>query len=260
MQVAISALYYDPAHFFATINNNPAVIGQFIEQWLNDTDCFVGIHDRKLCILGLCQLLTMPNVPGVPENAKRMIPSLIMLFEGLKRAYENAQETDDDDSDDGDDEDDDDDGEILNSDEDDIDEESAMYLENLQKKVVSASADGSVCITTSFAEDDDDDDDDEFYEESNLEGYTTPLDEDDAVDEYLVFKTTLEGLQASNPEWYAAVVGSLQQDQTKRIQDIFTLHQQRVAAKESKNIEKAGGYNFTQNTQVNLSLFLHYQL
>ena len=28
----------------------------FIEQWLHDTDCFIGVHDRKLSILGLCQV------------------------------------------------------------------------------------------------------------------------------------------------------------------------------------------------------------
>ncbi len=114
---------------------------QFIEQWLNDTDCFIGIHDRKLCILGLCQLLAMPNVPGVADNARRMLPCMIMLFEGLKRAYENAQDSDDDsDEDDTDDDGDDEEGEILESDEDEIDEESQIYLESLQKKVTKAVA------------------------------------------------------------------------------------------------------------------------
>lgn len=46
-------------------------------------------------------------------------------------------------------------------------------------------------------DDEDDDDDDEDYdpaEETPLEGYTTPIDEDDTdVDEYILFKNVLFG-------------------------------------------------------------------
>ncbi len=259
LQVAIAALYYDPAHFFATINNNPAVIGQFIDQWLNDTDCFIGIHDRKLCILGLCQLLGMPNVPGVADNAKRMLPSLIMLFEGLKRAYESLQDSDDD-SDEETDDDDEEEGEVLESDEDEIDDEGQMYLESLQKKVNKAAAGQDqfqVSATIEHGDDDDDsdDEDDDLFEETNMEGYTTPIDDEDAVDEYHAFKATLEALQANHQEWYSAITADLSQDQAKHIQEILTLYQQRKAARESKSIEKAGGYNFTQNTQVCIRIY-----
>ena len=33
-----------------------SLIKHFIGQWLYDTDCFNGLHDRKLCVLGLCQV------------------------------------------------------------------------------------------------------------------------------------------------------------------------------------------------------------
>ena len=84
-----------------------------------------------------------------------------MLFEGLKRAYEQAKEDEEckqtfffvnrplmiscifwfiliylgDDSDEDEDDEDDADQNILSSDEDEIDEESAMYLESLQDKL-----------------------------------------------------------------------------------------------------------------------------
>lgn len=47
------------------------------------------LHDRKLCVLGLCTLISMgPARPtAVNECVQQIIPSLILLFDGLKRAY-----------------------------------------------------------------------------------------------------------------------------------------------------------------------------
>lgn len=48
LQVAIAALYYNPELLFHTLENirfphNPEPItAQFINQWMNDTDCFLG--------------------------------------------------------------------------------------------------------------------------------------------------------------------------------------------------------------------------
>lgn len=56
------------------------------------------LHDRKLCVLGLCTLISMgPARPSaVNECAQQIIPSLILLFDGLKRAYAaKASDTDD---------------------------------------------------------------------------------------------------------------------------------------------------------------------
>jgi hypothetical protein len=60
----------------------------FIKQWIAETDCFLGLHDRKVCILGLCALLQSQNRPAaIEECSKEIMPSLILLFDGLKRAY-----------------------------------------------------------------------------------------------------------------------------------------------------------------------------
>ena len=61
----------------------------------------------------------------------------MLLFDGLKRAYEAAADSDSDEEDDDEDDDGEDslDGDVLESDEDDIDESSAMYLESLESKV-----------------------------------------------------------------------------------------------------------------------------
>jgi hypothetical protein len=51
-----------------------SVVHHFIEQWLQDTDCFIGLHDRKLSILGLCRILEVgPQVPGVAPNTGRYV-------------------------------------------------------------------------------------------------------------------------------------------------------------------------------------------
>ena len=47
------------------------------------------LHDRKLSVLGLCSLLSMTNTrpQEVSAAAGDMLPSMLILFQGLKRAY-----------------------------------------------------------------------------------------------------------------------------------------------------------------------------
>lgn len=95
LQVVIAALYYNPQLLLTVLEKMQSQIAQpgmdhigahFIRQWLADTDCFIGIHDRKLCVLGLCTLISLrdcrPAVLG--EVAGQVMPALIMLFTGLK--------------------------------------------------------------------------------------------------------------------------------------------------------------------------------
>jgi len=65
----------------------------------HDTDCFIGLHDRKICVLGLCHLLQMPENQAIAAHAQQLVPSLILLFDGLKRAYAARNEDDSGDSD-----------------------------------------------------------------------------------------------------------------------------------------------------------------
>uniref|UniRef100_A0A8C5C6K6 Importin 7 n=1 Tax=Gadus morhua TaxID=8049 RepID=A0A8C5C6K6_GADMO len=238
LQVAIAALYYSPPLLLNTLenlrfpNNTEPITNHFITQWLKDVDCFLGLHDRKMCVLGLCALIDLDQRPvAVNQVAGQLLPAAILLFVGLKRAYACRAEHENEDEDDEDGEDDEETAE-LGSDEDDIDEEGQEYLEMLAKQ---AGEDG-----------DDEDWEEDDAEETALEGYTTAVDdEDNLVDEYQIFKTILQNLQAKDPAWYQALTQVLDEEQGKHLHDIGTLADQRRAAHESKMIEKHGGYKFT---------------
>lgn len=45
--------------------------------------------------------------------------------------------------------------------------------------------------------DDDDDDDDDDYEKTMLEAYGTVIDENDDIDEFIIFRDTLQGLETN---------------------------------------------------------------
>lgn len=195
LQVLIAALYYNPPLLFSILDKMPDFTKRFVEQWLHDTDCFLGIHDRKLCVLGLCTLISLPGRPvSLIELAPRVMPALIMLFDGLKRAYatraQEQVEEEESESEDGDIE------EVLSSDEDDIDEQGQEYLENLSRRALTSGAAAGMPITATIADieggSDDSDSDFEADEEMVLEAYTTPIDDENAdIDEYVIFKETM---------------------------------------------------------------------
>uniref|UniRef100_A0A4W4GGK0 Importin N-terminal domain-containing protein n=1 Tax=Electrophorus electricus TaxID=8005 RepID=A0A4W4GGK0_ELEEL len=186
LQVAIAALYYSPPLLLNTLenlrfpNNTEPITNHFISQWLKDIDCFLGLHDRKMCVLGLCALMDLEQRPqSVSQVAGQLLPAAILLFNGLKRAYAcRAEHENEEDEDDEDGEEEDDNAE-LGSDEDDIDDEGQEYLEMLAKQ---AGEDG-----------DDEDWEEDDAEETALEGYTTSVDdEENPVDEYQIFKAILQ--------------------------------------------------------------------
>lgn len=70
------------------------------------------------------------------------------------------------------------------------------YLESLSRRAVNSGAIAGMQISANITEEDDDSDSDSDYEpneETALETYTTPLDEENCeVDEYLVFKEVMQ--------------------------------------------------------------------
>lgn len=193
--------------------------------------------------------MQMPDNPAVTQHVAQIVPSALLLFDGLKRAY--AARNDDEDSEEGDSDEEGIDSELLDSDEDEIDDEGQTYLESLEEKVNKATGAPFDIKATMEEEEDSDSDDDEYdgCEETSLEAYTTPLDEDDCpVDEYNVFKDVLGAIQGSNTGWYTQLTGHLSETQGKALGEVILLANQRVAASESKKIELQGGYQFAQAT------------
>uniref|UniRef100_A0A8C8ELN5 Importin N-terminal domain-containing protein n=1 Tax=Oncorhynchus tshawytscha TaxID=74940 RepID=A0A8C8ELN5_ONCTS len=176
LQVAIAALYYSPPLLLNTLenlrfpNNTEPITNHFISQWLKDVDCFLGLHDRKICVLGLCALIDLEQRPqAVNQVAGQLLPAAILLFNGLKRAYACQAENENEDEDgDGDGEEDEENG-------------TAFMLAK------HAGEDG-----------DDEDWDEDDAEETALEGYTTAVDdEDNLVDEYQIFKAILQSKETT---------------------------------------------------------------
>ena len=139
IQVIIAAMYYNPGLLLATLDKIQmpgmpgSVFGHFVQQWIHDTDCFIGLHDRKLCVLGLVHLMQMSDNPAVAAHAPQLVPSALLLFDGLKRAY--AARNEEESSEEGESDEEGVDSELLDSDEDEIDDEGQAYLESLQEKV-----------------------------------------------------------------------------------------------------------------------------
>lgn len=260
LQVVIAALYYNPQLLLSILDKMPQPNGEpisshFIKQWILDTDCFLGIHDRKLCVLGLCTLISLGEAkPAVlSEVSGKIIPSLILLFDGLKRAYESrAQEEEEEEE-----EENDDCEEALSSDEDEIDEFAPDYLEQIASFSKTKAAEAGIEMKAVIKDDDEESDDEEEEEtiddlnETALEGFTTPLDEEEdenAIDEYVTFKEVISALSTQDQAWYAVLTSGLTTEQAKALQEVVVTADQRKAAKESKLIEKRGGFSFTQQT------------
>ncbi|CAN7998754.1 unnamed protein product [Ixodes hexagonus] len=254
-QVVIAALYYNPHLLFETlgkiqrVDTSENLVDHFVKMWLGNIEFFLGLHDRKMCVLGLCTLISSQGSrpQSLSEMAPQVVPSLLVLFDGLKRAYAyKAQE--DEDSDDEEEEDEDYEGEVLDSDEDDIEE--GDYLQRLARH---AKKESPFPVTSATIEDDpeddDDDEDEDDEEETALESFTTPLDEEDCpVDEYQVFKEVMQAIQSTDPMWFNALTSGLSSEQQKSLQEVYLLADQRRAAAESRRIEKSGGYVFQNQT------------
>lgn len=188
LQVLIAALYYNPALLIQILNDlqtrlqqtgGEQLLSHFIKQWLDDTDCFLGIHDRKLYVLGLSTAISLrEHKPAVlNELAEKILPSLLLIFDGLKRAYQSRAQEGEEEEESGDEDDDEDcEGswrrvnrycfmrlikitkiilaEALSSDEDEVDEFSNSYLENLENFATKKAHENGVEMSAEVKDDD----------------------------------------------------------------------------------------------------------
>ncbi|CAJ0960718.1 unnamed protein product [Ranitomeya imitator] len=253
LQVAIASLYYNPALLLNTLeqirfpHSSEPITAQFINQWVNDTDCFLGLHDRKMCIIGLSILMELPGRPAaVSAVASVIVPSILLLFLGLKqvRAHRDHPEKQT--------------SSRANKTETEENEEIPSDEEESSGQAMQENA------GENDEEDDDEDWDDEALEETALEAFSTPLDCHGALDEYQLFTDSLlgelpaflcslhrsepqsrnpeplslTGVQSRDPAWYHSLTASLSNDQKKQLQEIYTLSEQRKNAAASRKLEQ----------------------
>ena len=203
------------------------VTGEFLNQWMKDTDCFLGMHDRKVFILGVCSLLSVPQEhrpPAYIENAPKFLPALLMIFNGLQTTYDKLEadvEAEGETNGDGDIETE------LNDSDDEYDEEGQQYLEYLNKK------DGGKAYDL---------DDDDWGNE--LDMFVTPIDDNPNVDEYISFKNTFEALQNRDGNLFALLTQDLPDEQKHGVQEVINHALVKQKKIESLKIEAEGGYQF----------------
>uniref|UniRef100_A0A670YDS0 Importin 8 n=1 Tax=Pseudonaja textilis TaxID=8673 RepID=A0A670YDS0_PSETE len=243
LQVAIAALYYNPELLLHTLENirfphNPEPItAQFINQWMNDTDCFLGLHDRKMCIIGLSILMGLPSrPPAVDAVSAQIVPSVLLLFLGLKQMCATPQHTEHEEHRKAE-KNDAEDNEEIPSDEEEENEANQEMQQN--------HAGGGGDTGDDDDEDDDDEDwDDEALEETALEGFSTPIDLEDGVDEYQFFTQAFLAVQSRDAGWYHLLTAPLSADQKIQLQEICALAELRRNSAESKRIEQQTGFPF----------------
>uniref|UniRef100_A0A8C9YZ38 Importin 8 n=1 Tax=Sander lucioperca TaxID=283035 RepID=A0A8C9YZ38_SANLU len=210
LQVAIAALYYNPALLIHTLENmhfqlNPQPItAHFINQWMNDTEFFLGLHDRKMCIIGLSVLMELPSRPAVLEGvAAQIVPSILLLFLGLKHLYASRL----------------------------VNKPDLLAHAGAQEEDQNGEKRSGTMATGQASEDDDEDEDDYWdddgFEGTPLEEYSTPLDYDNGEDEYRFFTSALLRVQNTDAAWYQCLTAPLSDEQKKQLQEIYSISQQR---------------------------------
>lgn len=110
LQTFLVVLYIDSDLFFQimkTLEQKYAgsnLLNSLFEEWLTNINYFMGLHDRKVCIMAICKLLTLPanQIPPIVHTlAPKIMPELMILFENLKESYKVKANADADSSDDG---------------------------------------------------------------------------------------------------------------------------------------------------------------
>ncbi|KFD52142.1 hypothetical protein M514_06987, partial [Trichuris suis] len=254
LSVIIAALVYNPELAIEVLlslrvaEGCESLLDHFIKHWVNEVATFNGIHNRKMCLFGLCAIAQLRERPPViNEIARSIIPSCIVLFEGLQRAYEAKAEEE---SESTDDEEEDDDLAKSDSDEN-VSGGVAVVEDGLQREAASdkLETDGI---------DNDDDSDYTFSDEidsEDFEIYETVIDKEGCgFDEYVTFKDMLTTLQQRDPHWYLALVSGLDDAQNKSLEKVFLLAEQKRAALANQQMnaqvnpdrlqESCGGFNF----------------
>lgn len=143
LELVVVALYYNPPLTLSILQKSN-VLQEFFRQWFSKLSSFTRVHDRKVCILAISNMLSsvpaeIISMAGLPNQ---LLKAAVNLFEGLPKALERRAELEEEFGKDDDDEDDDDESEaeedddLDGGDEDDVYDDDNAYQELLAAKQV----------------------------------------------------------------------------------------------------------------------------
>ncbi|KRY59677.1 Importin-7 [Trichinella britovi] len=203
----------------------------FLANWFSDMNIFISLHDRKMCLIGLCSLIQLnQRPPVVAELGSRILPSCITTLKALSRLYDNKLKKQNEESSDEEEEtEDDSSSESLVSDQEsgEAHEDVNMFIEKEEDKSDSGNED-------EYSDDTDYDED--------LEEFSTVVDRNDTgFDEIVIFKETMCNVQVHDPQWYSSLVSNMSAEELAQLRDVFeTAERRRVAVEEAAKAKAAG--------------------
>ncbi|KAG8924879.1 hypothetical protein FRC01_010942 [Tulasnella sp. 417] len=251
LDAIINCIYYNPVMTLQALEQAQGGSRAFFDKWfaaMNSPKGLPRVHDKKLSILALCELLKMDTSavpPTLTEGWSGLVAGTLAIFKELPEAEDRRaallEEYEDDSSEEDMEEDlvvgppaDDEDGDVF-------DEETA-YLDMLAEEHARLRAKQAKRIAklTQGAEGaiagDDDEDGEYAPSESGSDDSEETVPEDfsvetaiDEVNAYTYFKQTLTGLQTSNPALYQAVTTSLNVDQQTELMEVMN-HEEEAEA------------------------------
>ncbi|KIO25700.1 hypothetical protein M407DRAFT_8258 [Tulasnella calospora MUT 4182] len=242
LDTIINSIYYNPVLTLQALEQAQGGARAFFDKWfaaMNSPKGLPRVHDKKLSILALCELMKM-DTSAVPQTLTEgwsgLVAGALAIFKELPEAEDRRaallEEYEDDSGEEDMEEDlvvgppaDDEDGDVFDEETAYLDmlaEEHARLRAKQAKRVAKLTqAEGAIAG--------DDDEDGEYVpSESGSDDSDETVPEDfsvetviDEVDAYSYFKQTLTGLQTSNPALYQAVTTSLNVDQQTDLMEVM---------------------------------------
>ncbi|KAJ2556239.1 Nonsense-mediated mRNA decay protein 5, partial [Coemansia sp. RSA 1933] len=232
LEVILNALHYNPVITLNVLEQYKWTEGIFV-LLLQNSGKFTRVHDKKLFILGLTAVLSVPS-KQLPGN---MLGGMGQLFQGIihtfrtygaaieardnvEKLYEGDDDLDEDyDNLDGefdwDENDEDDESGAFEHEDDDADDLENEFLKQLAGKASKALGGGDDDDEDGSFGSDDDDYDASLEEEFSLE---TPLDN---VNAYIFFQDKFAEIQNANQDVYQAAMQGLNQENCQYLQTII---------------------------------------
>lgn len=243
LQVVIAAFYSNYQLLFSIFekleqrSEQPqfTLFDSFIKQWLKDIKELLGLHDRKMSVIGFCTLIMLPadkRPPIVPQISNQIVPSVLTLFDRLKIAYKKKMEESDSDTDDDDEEEEDSDteAEVLEDDQDHIGYQGNADDDEFE----------DIAEDADLSETDEYDDNESDYdcEQTALETFETLIDTSKGfVDEFILFRDSMESIRQTDPNWYQMLLSSLDVSQQRSLMQLGEYVNKREA--EANNLPAA---------------------